>query len=404
MRKILVRWYALANRFGIRAKITSMKPIESRLQSIVNPSTGRTLAEEDRWQNIAEHNNHIIITYKSTGTSFADKKKIEQDILQAIKDIKASELVLVRPLGEEASTSSGQSIGKERPSEAGQKAELRAEHGKINAPKPIVGVKKIIAISSCKGGVGKSTVAVNLAFALKNSGARVGILDADIYGPSIPMLLGERNSVPTASSEKKIKPIESRGISFISFGLFVKEQDAVVWRGPMLGGVLNQFLFDTDWGVLDYLLLDLPPGTGDVQLSLAQNTKIDCAIIVTTPQNLAILDTRKGVEMFRKVKVPVAGLVENMSYFVPEDDTKKYYLFGEGGGAKLACDLDIPLLAEIPLEIPLCTSADKGVPYMSNYDYKDRPIWNAYMKIASSIDNEDKPRKILGTFSRLFKK
>jgi len=265
--------------------------------------------------------------------------------------------------------------------------------------KRVPNVKKVIAVSSCKGGVGKSTVAVNLAFALKNMGKKVGILDADIYGPSMPMLLNQREAKPIANEDKKILPIMAYGIPFMSFGLFVEEKEPVIWRGPMLGGVLNQFLFDVNWGELDYLIIDLPPGTGDMQLSMVQATDIDGAIVISTPQDVALLDSKKGLKMFHQVKVPVIGMVENMSYFIPDDNpTKKYFIFGESGVKKAAAELETTLLAEIPMEIALRQSSDIGMPYMNESKYEGRPIWNAYMTLAKNVDRTfDK-----GFFRRIF--
>jgi ATP-binding protein involved in chromosome partitioning len=271
----------------------------------------------------------------------------------------------------------------------------------------VAGAKRVIAVSSNKGGVGKSTVAVNLAFSLKNLGKKVGLLDADIYGPSMPMLLNKREAKPGATSEKKILPIDAYGIPFISFGLFINEKDPVIWRGPMLGGVLNQFLFDVAWTDLDYLIIDLPPGTGDMQLSMVQATEIDGVIVVSTPQDVAILDSRKGLNMFNQVKIPILGMVENMSYFVPDDaPQKKYFIFGEGGVKKAAAELNVNLLAEIPLELALREGSDKGQPYMNEKKYEGRPVWNAYMTLAKNIEHSfnDSPKEgeQKGFFKRLF--
>ena len=223
----------------------------------------------------------------------------------------------------------------------------------------------------------------------------------------MPMLLNQRGTKPGATDDKKILPIDAYGIPFISFGLFINEKDPVIWRGPMLGGVLNQFLFDVAWEGLDYLIIDLPPGTGDMQLSMIQATDIDGAIVVSTPQDVALLDSKKGLAMFNQVKVPILGMVENMSYFVPDDNqSKKYFIFGEGGVKKAAQELNVNLLAEIPLEIALREGSDTGKPYMNEKKYEGRPVWNAYMSLAKNVDqcfNEqsttDEPK---GFFKRLF--
>ena len=223
----------------------------------------------------------------------------------------------------------------------------------------------------------------------------------------MPMLLNQREAKPGATTEKKILPIDAYGIPFISFGLFINEKDPVIWRGPMLGGVLNQFLFDVAWSDLDYLIIDRPPGTGDMQLSMVQATEIDGVVVVSTPQDVAILDTKKGLNMFNQDKIPVLGMVENMSYFVPDDaPNKKYYIFGDGGVKKAAAELDVNLLAEIPLEIALREGSDKGLPYMNEKKHEGRPVWNAYMMLAKNVEQSFEespsagPQK--GFFKRLF--
>ena len=230
------------------------------------------------------------------------------------------------------------------------------------------GVKNIIAVASGKGGVGKSTVAANLAVALAQDGARVGLLDADIYGPSLPTMFGiksERPQVKQSGDKHLIIPIERYGVKLLSIGLLIDEMQAVVWRGPMASSALRQFVTDVDWGELDYLILDLPPGTGDIHLTVVQTMPVTGALIVTTPQEVAMADARKGVAMFKmaQIKVPILGVVENMSYFTPPElPDKKYHLFGKGGGEKLAEQFDIPLLAELPLVESIREGGDSGMP------------------------------------------
>ena len=291
---------------------------------------------------------------------------------------------------------------------AAASAELKTGHAGPASKKPVPGVGKIIAIGSGKGGVGKSTFTVNLACSLARLGKKVGVIDADIYGPSVPMLMGRRKDKPMASSEKKIIPIEAHGIRFMSFGLFVEENDPVIWRGPMLGGVLNQFLFDTDWSGTDYLLIDLPPGTGDVQLSMVQNTHVDGVIIISTPQDVALLDATKGLEMFRKLNLPIIGMVENMSSFICSKCGEEHFLFGHGGVETAVQTLKVPFLGKIPLELELRQSADAGSPYMSNPAYEGRPVARAFMNVASQVDgffgsgpNASNEQKT-GLFSKLF--
>ncbi|PMB00715.1 sodium:proton antiporter [Fischerella thermalis CCMEE 5268] len=228
------------------------------------------------------------------------------------------------------------------------------------------GVKNIIAISSGKGGVGKSTVAVNVAVALAQAGAKVGLLDADIYGPNDPTMLGLADAqivVHTSDKGEILEPAFNHGVKLVSMGFLIDRDQPVIWRGPMLNGVIRQFLYQVQWGELDYLLVDMPPGTGDAQLTLTQAVPMAGAVIVTTPQTVALLDSRKGLRMFQQMNVPVLGIVENMSYFIPPDMPEKQYdIFGSGGGSKTAAELGVPLLGCIPLEISTRIGGDNGVP------------------------------------------
>ncbi|QFZ91432.2 Mrp/NBP35 family ATP-binding protein [Synechococcus elongatus] len=230
----------------------------------------------------------------------------------------------------------------------------------------IGGVRNILAISSGKGGVGKSTVSVNTAVALAKAGARVGLLDADIYGPNTPTMLGVADAQPQVKPSPQgdiLIPIETHGIKLVSMAFLIDPDQPVMWRGPMLNGIIRQFLYQTEWGELDYLIVDMPPGTGDAQLTLAQAVPLAGAVIVTTPQTVSLLDSRKGLRMFQQLKVPVLGIVENMSFFIPPDlPDRRYDIFGSGGGEKTARELEVPLLGGIPLEIPLREGGDRGVP------------------------------------------
>ena len=223
-------------------------------------------------------------------------------------------------------------------------------------------IKNIIAIASGKGGVGKSTTSINLAFALLAEGAKVGILDADIYGPSIPIMLGNVDAKPSSEDQKQVDPIMAHGLVASSIGYFVPAENATVWRGPMASKALSQLLNETNWPELDYLIVDMPPGTGDIQLTLAQQIPVSGAIIVTTPQDLALADATKGIAMFNKVKVPVLGLVENMSYHICSQCGHHEAIFSEHGGEKLATQFALPLLAQLPLNIDIRRHADSGTP------------------------------------------
>jgi ATP-binding protein involved in chromosome partitioning len=238
--------------------------------------------------------------------------------------------------------------------------------GQLPARQPIPGVKQVIAVSSGKGGVGKSTVAVNLACALARQGLRVGLLDADIYGPNAPTMLGVADRTPEVRGEgasQVLTPIESCGIAMVSMGLLIDANQPVIWRGPMLNGIIRQFLYQVDWGERDVLVVDLPPGTGDAQLTLAQAVPMVGVVVVTTPQLVSLADARRGLAMFLQMGVPVLGVVENMSAFIPPDaPDKRYAIFGSGGGATLAEEAAVPLLAELPLELPVREGGDRGQP------------------------------------------
>lgn len=242
----------------------------------------------------------------------------------------------------------------------------QAGHGQVAERQAIPGVKQVIAVSSGKGGVGKSTVAVNLACAFARQGLRVGLLDADIYGPNAPTMLGVADRTPEVSGSgdnQSMQPIETCGVAMVSMGLLIEENQPVIWRGPMLNGIIRQFLYQVNWGERDVLVVDLPPGTGDAQLSLAQAVPMAGVVIVTTPQQVALQDARRGLAMFRQMGIPVLGVVENMSAFIPPDQPdKRYALFGTGGGQTLAEAFEVPLLAEIPMEMPVQSGGDQGRP------------------------------------------
>src|SRR4026207_173744 len=246
-------------------------------------------------------------------------------------------------------------------------------------------VKNIIAVVSGKGGVGKSTVAANLALALSQGGAKVGLIDADIYGPSVPIMFGVRGERPmmidVGDEKAKIAPLERFGIKLMSIGLLVDEKNAVVWRGPMASSAIRQFVTDVYWGELDYLVVDMPPGTGDIHLTLVQTVPVTGVVIVTTPQDVALADAKKGIAMFgqAQVNVPIIGLVENMSYFTPEElPDNKYYIFGKEGGKRLAEEYDIPFLGQIPLVQSIREGGDMGIPIMMSDDMISRKAFEEF--------------------------
>jgi ATP-binding protein involved in chromosome partitioning len=232
------------------------------------------------------------------------------------------------------------------------------------APSGVSAVTHIVAVASGKGGVGKSTVSANLAVALAQRGLRVGLLDADIYGPSVPLMFGvPADEKPRVNEAREVVPLVRYGVSLLSMGFLVDDRNAVIWRGPMVSSAVRQFLGQAAWGPLDVLVLDLPPGTGDIQLTIVQTVPLAGAVVVTTPQPVAVADARKAVAMFGQVNVPVLGIVENMAYFTPPDlPDRRYHLFGEGGGRRLAEEIGVPVLAEVPLEQAAREAGDAGLP------------------------------------------
>lgn len=247
-------------------------------------------------------------------------------------------------------------------------AQIDSEGGRSSQSAQPEGVVNFIAVASGKGGVGKSTVASNLAVALAQKGYDVGLVDTDMYGPSIPTMFGIGEEKPRVNERRKIVPLERHGVRLLSMGMMVDPAKAVIWRGPMVSNAVRQFLGEAEWGELDYLILDLPPGTGDIQLTIVQTVALTGAIVVSTPQKVALADARKGVSMFENVNVPVLGIVENMAYFTPPDlPDRKYYLFGEKGARCLAEELGVALLAEIPIEQAVRETSDEGEPIVVSH-------------------------------------
>jgi ATP-binding protein involved in chromosome partitioning len=257
-----------------------------------------------------------------------------------------------------------------------------AQPAQGDAAPVLPGVKNVIAVASGKGGVGKSTVAINLALSLQQSGAAVGIMDADVYGPSLPLLTGVHGR-PRAE-ERRLYPHEAHGMKLMSMGFFLTDDSPVIWRGPMVHGLIRQFLTDVQWGELDYLIVDMPPGTGDAALTLTQQAPLSGAIIVTTANDLSLIDARKGLAMFEKVQVPVLGIVENMSYFTPPDlPDRKYYIFGQGGGERTAREIGVDFLGEVPMDPRVVEGGDKGRPIL--LEAPDSPASEAIRSISGQV-------------------
>ncbi|MFV8280320.1 P-loop NTPase [Christiangramia marina] len=321
------------------------KEILSALETISVAGDGANMVESGAVQNVMTFGDEVVVDLVLSTPALHIKKRAEVDVMKAIHE-KVYEKAKVK---------------------VNIKIEAAEKKPEIKG-KQIPGIKNIVAVASGKGGVGKSTVTANLAVTLAKMGFKVGILDADIYGPSTPIMFdveAERPLSVTVDGKSKMKPVENHGVKILSIGFFTKPNQAVVWRGPMAAKALNQMIFDAAWGELDFMLIDLPPGTGDIHLSIMQSLPITGSVIVSTPQNVALADAKKGVAMFQQesINVPVLGIVENMAYFTPEElPENKYYIFGKEGAKNLAADLEVPFLGEIPLLQSLRESGDIGRP------------------------------------------
>lgn len=323
--------------------LINKQDILKTLSRVLDPDFKKDLVTLDMIKDIIISNHELQFTIELTTPACPLKEKLEQDCRKAIFEDYGDKI----------------------------KAEI-AFSSKVTTPRDkmdiLPGVKNVIAVASGKGGVGKSTISVNLALGLAKTGATVGIIDADIYGPSIPMMLGLRGMKPgikEVDGKHKIIPIEIENTKILSIGFLIEENQAIVWRGPMVASALKQFVTDVIWGELDYLIVDLPPGTGDIHLSLIQNLPVTGAVIVSTPQDVALADAKKAIAMFQMdtIALPIIGIIENMAYFIPPDmPEKKYFIFGEGGARKMAKDYKIPFLGYLPLISEIRADGDNGTP------------------------------------------
>ncbi|WP_121666990.1 Mrp/NBP35 family ATP-binding protein [Mesonia aquimarina] len=346
------------------------KDILKALETISVSGEGQNMVESGVVKNIVIFGDEVEVDLQLATPALHIKKRAEVDVLKAIH----------KHVYEKAKVKVNIKV------DAPKKDKVQEIKGK-----PIPGIKNIIAVASGKGGVGKSTVTANLAVSLSKMGFKVGLLDADIYGPSATMMFDVERERPLSvnvNGKSKMKPIENYGVKILSIGFFTKPSQAVIWRGPMAAKALNQMIFDADWGELDFLLVDLPPGTGDIHLSIMQSLPITGSVIVSTPQNVALADAKKGVAMFRQesINVPIVGIIENMAYFTPAElPDNKYYIFGEKGAKNLAEDLEIPFLGELPLVQSIRESGDIGRPAALQ---EDTPISNALEEITKNVVQE----------------
>ncbi|MFY0604551.1 MAG: Mrp/NBP35 family ATP-binding protein [Flavobacteriaceae bacterium] len=341
--------------------------IYKALETITAPGEGKSLMENKNVTNVVTFGDEVIVDATISNPTLQAKKKIEVEIIKAIHqhvdqkiDVKVNVKTVVKPKQDE----------------------------NLIRGKEIPNIKNIIAIASGKGGVGKSTITANTAVTLAKMGFSVGVLDADIYGPSMHLMFDVEKEKPLSvniDGRSKMKPIENYGVKLLSLGFFTNPNQAVIWRGPMASKALNQLIFDADWGALDFLLIDLPPGTGDVHLSIVQALPINGAVVVSTPQNIALADAKKGVAMFQQdsIKVPVLGIIENMAYFTPEElPDNKYYIFGRDGAKHLAEDIDTQFLGEVPLVQSIREAGDVGHPVALQ---ENTPLEKAFSNITKEM-------------------
>ena len=346
--------------------IITKEAVINALNKISLPGEGKNIIDRGAVSNIMIFGDQIDIDIQLENPSLQARKKLEVTILKTIHEMvyeKAKIKINIKVVSPPA------------------------EENTIKG-KPIKGIENVIAISSGKGGVGKSTVTANIAVTLAQMGCKVGVLDADIYGPSIPTMFDMEGARPLSvqvDGKSMMEPIENYGVKVLSIGFFTKPEQAVIWRGPMAAKALNQMIFDASWGELDFLLIDLPPGTGDIHLSIVQSLPLNGAVVVSTPQNVALADAKKGISMFQQenIQVPVLGIVENMSYFSPaEMPDQQYFIFGKDGGKKLAEQFEVPFLGEIPLVQSVGESSDSGAPISLQ---ENHPTAIAMANIASKV-------------------
>ncbi|WP_276976368.1 Mrp/NBP35 family ATP-binding protein [Flavobacterium filum] len=347
------------------------KEILKALETISVAGEGKNMVESGAVQNVLTFGDEVVVDLLLSTPALHIKKRAEVDIIKTIHDLvyeKAKVKVNIKV-----------------------EAPEKPENPNLIKGKPIPGISNIVAVASGKGGVGKSTVTANLAVTLAKMGFNVGVLDADIYGPSMPIMFDVEHAKPISvevDGKSKMKPVESYEVKILSIGFFTKPDQAVIWRGPMAAKALNQMIFDADWGQLDFLLIDLPPGTGDIHLSIMQSLPITGAVVVSTPQAVALADAKKGVSMFKSdaISVPVLGIIENMAYFTPEElPNNKYYIFGKEGAKNLAEDLQVPVLGEIPLVQSIREAGDYGRPAALQ---TVTPLETAFEEIARNVVQE----------------
>tara|TARA_B100000674_G_scaffold136576_1_gene106245 strand:+ start:7249 stop:8424 length:1176 start_codon:yes stop_codon:yes gene_type:complete len=357
--------------------------ITAALDAVIDPVDGQSITTKGMVQGIDIHDetvNVMIAVDPERGPALEDLRQAAEKAVAAVNGVTIARVALTAERPKAAPQQRAPQASQARPAQPGQRPQ-----GAGQMPLELPTVRSIVTVASGKGGVGKSTTSVNLALSLVAQGLKVGLLDADIYGPSLPRMMGLRDAKPVPSKEHqgKMIPPSAFGMRIMSIGFMVDEEQPVIWRGPMAMGALEQLLRDTDWGDLDVLVVDMPPGTGDIQLSMAQRVPVTGAVIVSTPQDIALLDAKKGLNMFRKVNVPVFGLIENMSYYKCPECGHVDHVFDHGGAHKAADELGVPFLGEIPLDLKIRLGADEGKPIVDTEPDGDHA--KAYGAIAAKI-------------------
>ncbi len=338
-------------------EITEEKVLDA-LRKVIDPEIGKDLVTLNMIRNVSISAGRVTFDLVLTSHACPLKSELENAAKEAVEKLDGVDEVAVNTTAE---------VPKSRP---------------LPEKEPIAGVKNTIAVASGKGGVGKSTVAVNLALALEAQGAKVGILDIDIYGPSLPMMMGIHKSLETTAEEKLI-PLTSHGVKLMSVGFMLDEETPLIWRGPLVMKLVHQFLMGVEWGELDYLIIDLPPGTGDAQLTLVQTIPLTGSVIVTTPQDVALIDARRAIKMFGEVKIPILGIIENMSHFVCPHCGKTTDVFSHGGGEKTSERYEVPYLGSLPLELKIREAGDAGKPVVIAAPESEEA--KAFLKIAQDV-------------------